>query len=406
MHPAVGDRHGGLCGEEAHVGRTAPLVRQQAIEVEAQGLLVELQLRARHGQLLRACVALADSLHDPPHEIVRDGVVGQVAGTTGQAETDVAAQEVLLHAQVLHVLVSEGLRPHLTPDTLQDRHAVLVERDEVVVEVHAGVRVAPFDVPRDLDAEQRRLRAGQVWPKERRRRVVGRDLDGPGAEAVVLMLSLVHPIPHSPDHLARRPIRTAATGQEAMVSQCRAGDARRSRRCGQLARTTSLRDLSLASRSDGRPVRYSSTSRAHSRPSRDGPHDERLAAPHVAGHEDALTRGPVARGGAVAALVDVHAEVLEDGVLRVQEAHGQQHQLGRQLVLAARDLVGPPGAPVGAHGTDGAQGAPARRAGRPWRGPPSRARSPPPASWRWRACAGRGGPARGCRPCGPRQAWA
>ena len=60
--------------------------------------------------------------------------------------------------------------------------------------------------------------------------------------------------------------------------------------------------------------------------------------------------------GAVAALVLVHAEVVEDSVLRVQETHGQQQKLGRHLVLASIELLWPSRAPISTRSADGAQG--------------------------------------------------
>ena len=69
----------------------------------------------------------------------------------------------------------------------------------------------------------------------------------------------------------------------------------------------------------------------------DRPHDQRLPAAGVAGGEHALHRGRVGLDGLdVAARVLLHAELVEQLLLGVQEAHRQQHELRRQLALGAR----------------------------------------------------------------------
>ena len=73
----------------------------------------------------------------------------------------------------------------------------------------------------------------------------------------------------------------------------------------------------------------------------DRPHDQALAAAHVAAREDARLAGHealVARD--VAARVELDAELLEHArALRADEAHRQQHQLARQLEVGALDLL-------------------------------------------------------------------
>src|SRR4051812_34200330 len=71
----------------------------------------------------------------------------------------------------------------------------------------------------------------------------------------------------------------------------------------------------------------------------DRPHDEALAAAHVAGDEDAgNVRGPVGAGD-VAPRRDVDAELLEQSrTLRTDEAHGEEHQLALELRIGAFDL--------------------------------------------------------------------
>ena len=72
----------------------------------------------------------------------------------------------------------------------------------------------------------------------------------------------------------------------------------------------------------------------------DRPDDQRLAAAGVAGGEDAGARRSRSRRGDVAAGVEVQRELLDDAlVLRVQEAHRQQHEVGAELELAALDLL-------------------------------------------------------------------
>src|SRR5262249_57851483 len=73
----------------------------------------------------------------------------------------------------------------------------------------------------------------------------------------------------------------------------------------------------------------------------DGPHDEALAAAHVAGDEDAGHVGHELRiAGYIATSVERHAEAIEPRApLRPGEAEGQQHQLTRQLEVGAVDLL-------------------------------------------------------------------
>ena len=85
---------------------------------------------------------------------------------------DVAVQQVPGHTQGLHILVPEGLRAHLAPHALQDHQVILVQAYEIVVQVHARMRIPTLDPPRDLDGEQRWLGSGEVGHEERRRRVL------------------------------------------------------------------------------------------------------------------------------------------------------------------------------------------------------------------------------------------
>src|SRR6185437_618134 len=71
----------------------------------------------------------------------------------------------------------------------------------------------------------------------------------------------------------------------------------------------------------------------------DGPHHERLAAPHVAGCEDILDRTLEVRGRHVAPCVECEAELLDHAVThRSEKAHGEQHKIDIHGELGARDL--------------------------------------------------------------------
>src|SRR5690606_25395778 len=78
----------------------------------------------------------------------------------------------------------------------------------------------------------------------------------------------------------------------------------------------------------------------------DGPDDQRLAAPHVAGGINSIDRGLVAEGicEEIAALVEPGAELVEHAVMDgVGKADGHQHQIGWQQKIAALDgLAIPP----------------------------------------------------------------
>ena len=85
-------------------------------------------------------------------------------------------------------------------------------------------------------------------------------------------------------------------------------------------------------------AKYSLTAAAALRPSADGPDDERLAAAHVAGGEDAVDRGHVVGGGDVAAIVEREAELLDHAVAhRAEEAHGEQDEIDVEGELGAGD---------------------------------------------------------------------
>ncbi len=68
----------------------------------------------------------------------------------------------------------------------------------------------------------------------------------------------------------------------------------------------------------------------------DRPHDQRLPAARIARGEHSLHRSRVGLHGLhVATRVLLHAKLVEQGLLGVQEAHRQQHQLRGQLALGA-----------------------------------------------------------------------
>ena len=71
----------------------------------------------------------------------------------------------------------------------------------------------------------------------------------------------------------------------------------------------------------------------------DGPDDQRLAAAHVAGGEDAGDGGHVVGVGSnVAAAVERHAQLLDGAVLRGSgEAHGEQDKVGVEGEFGAGD---------------------------------------------------------------------
>src|SRR3954447_21404809 len=72
----------------------------------------------------------------------------------------------------------------------------------------------------------------------------------------------------------------------------------------------------------------------------DRPYDERLPAPGVAACEDAVARGRPAHVGDVPARVELQIKTLDDPLrLRVQEAHREHDELGRDLELRALDLL-------------------------------------------------------------------
>ena len=68
----------------------------------------------------------------------------------------------------------------------------------------------------------------------------------------------------------------------------------------------------------------------------DGPDNEGLAATHVAGGEDAFTRGHKVGGGDIAALVQSEAKLLDHAVAdRTEETHGEQHEIDVEGELGA-----------------------------------------------------------------------
>src|SRR3954452_3960309 len=77
----------------------------------------------------------------------------------------------------------------------------------------------------------------------------------------------------------------------------------------------------------------------------DSPDDQRLAAAHVPGGEDARDRGGVrAVPGDVTPLVEIDAEAVEQArPFGPGEAHGQQHQVSAQLALGTGHWVEPLG---------------------------------------------------------------
>ena len=79
----------------------------------------------------------------------------------------------------------------------------------------------------------------------------------------------------------------------------------------------------------------------------DGPHDEALAPGHVAAHEHPFAIGlPVRVAGHVAPGVELEAELVHHpAAFGAEEAHGQQHELARQLEFAARRPARTPGGP-------------------------------------------------------------
>src|SRR5437868_2754099 len=72
----------------------------------------------------------------------------------------------------------------------------------------------------------------------------------------------------------------------------------------------------------------------------DRPHHQALAAPHVAGREHPrhARREPAVLRLRVRPRVLLHPELVQQLVLRAAEAQRQQHQLGRECLLAARDV--------------------------------------------------------------------
>src|SRR5436305_9926057 len=74
----------------------------------------------------------------------------------------------------------------------------------------------------------------------------------------------------------------------------------------------------------------------------DGPDDQALAAAHVAGGEYPRHAGrePAVLRPGVGAGVLLDAELVKELVLRAEEAHRQQHELGGEDALTARHLAG------------------------------------------------------------------
>src|SRR5205823_4139975 len=73
-------------------------------------------------------------------------------------------------------------------------------------------------------------------------------------------------------------------------------------------------------------------------PLADGPYDERLATPHIAGSEHLVDTGTVAgralgRGTRIAARVLFNTEPFENGCHRRDESHREQDQVGGNLEL-------------------------------------------------------------------------
>src|SRR3546814_11641798 len=103
----------------------------------------------------------------------------------------------------------------------------------------------------------------------------------------------------------------------------------------------------------------------------DGPHDEALAAAHVTGHEHAgNARLEVGVAGDVGASVELHAEAFEQALgLRSEEAHGQEHALAIDLLVAALDLMEEAVDhlhPVAAQGPHGAASSEESHGGKEW----------------------------------------
>src|SRR5579883_1046374 len=74
----------------------------------------------------------------------------------------------------------------------------------------------------------------------------------------------------------------------------------------------------------------------------DGPDDEGLAAPRVAGSEDLADGGGVVAVGRldIAALVELDAERFDGALVDgMDEAHGEQHEIGLDVELAAGHLA-------------------------------------------------------------------
>src|ERR1035438_6374879 len=97
----------------------------------------------------------------------------------------------------------------------------------------------------------------------------------------------------------------------------------------ELIRSTKVRSRAIACE-PGTPLDKSSRCSVCSRGAwKLCPHDQRLAAAHVAGGENAGDRGHVGFiGGDVAARVETHAELVDRAILYgTQEAHGKQHEV-------------------------------------------------------------------------------
>src|SRR5664279_1286959 len=93
------DRGRSLRREEAHPRALLPLGRKQPFKVEAELASTDLELPSPRRLAVISAIALTDQGDEARHEVIRDRVVRQVAGSAGQTEMEVAAQQVAGNSQ-------------------------------------------------------------------------------------------------------------------------------------------------------------------------------------------------------------------------------------------------------------------------------------------------------------------
>ena len=140
-------------------------------------------------------IARPQVVDDPMHQRIRDRVVREIVPTARQAEAEIPAQQDPGDAQFLQVGDAPSFGVDRSVDPPQHEHLLFVDRDHVVVQVHARARLASFDTAGDLDRQQRAIERREMRREEARRRVLVRELHDPGTESLGLTFQRTHVSP-------------------------------------------------------------------------------------------------------------------------------------------------------------------------------------------------------------------